>query len=282
MRFGVIADCQYADIEDWNPGEFDRRFRLSLKKLQEAIDFFNTQELEFIVHLGDLIDQGIENLEPLRKILDSSKHKINHVLGNHDFYVTVDADPRRNNHQALLDFMGMPAKYYSFTSGSFKFVVLDTNEVGTIEWEPDSEDYERGQRVLKTEQEKGYIYAKSWNGALSNEQLSWLQNEVKEADKNKQKVILFAHHQLFPENRENMLKKEVILELLDKNRNIVAFMNGHNHHGDYGVYKDVPCTTFKGMVEQESNAYAVAEIVGSKFKITGYGREISRDIELRD
>lgn len=282
MKLGVIADCQYADINDFRSEEFDRRFRLSTKKLQESIDYFNSQDIDFVVHLGDIIDQGVDNLEPLREILESSNHQIYHVLGNHDFYVTTESDPRRNNHTELLNFLNMPAKYYSFEVENIRFIVLDTNEVGTIEWEPDTPEYQQGLKVLKSEEFKGYIYAKNWNGGISSEQLSWLRSVINEATNKNQRIVMFAHHQLFPENRENMLKKELLLEVLENNQNIIAFMNGHNHHGDYGVFESVPCITFKGMVETVVNAYAVAEITNDEINIYGYGREISRKIKTRE
>ncbi|WP_052762582.1 metallophosphoesterase family protein [Jiangella alkaliphila] len=53
FRFGVIADCQYADFPDTGT----RYYRSSIGKLAEAVDTFNQADLDFITHLGDFVDR---------------------------------------------------------------------------------------------------------------------------------------------------------------------------------------------------------------------------------
>lgn len=62
LRFGLIADPQYADAE---PSETHPRFyRNSLCKLSKAITELNDHHLEFVVTLGDLVDRDWASFEP--------------------------------------------------------------------------------------------------------------------------------------------------------------------------------------------------------------------------
>lgn len=60
FRFGVIADVQYADMDDSSnfAGTRTRRYRHSLRVLEEAVAYWNDQvpDAAFVAQLGDLID----------------------------------------------------------------------------------------------------------------------------------------------------------------------------------------------------------------------------------
>ena len=53
LKFGVIADPQYADKKPAG----SRHYRQSLAKLEAAIAELNKESLDFVVTLGDLIDE---------------------------------------------------------------------------------------------------------------------------------------------------------------------------------------------------------------------------------
>ena len=60
FRFGVVADVQYADKD--TAGK--RHYRTSLERLRQCVTELQGHELEFVVQLGDLIDEpGDENLD---------------------------------------------------------------------------------------------------------------------------------------------------------------------------------------------------------------------------
>ena len=71
FSFGVVADVQYADVDP--AGE--RFYRYSLGKL------------EFIMHLGDLIDRDFESYEKPLAIFGKSKNKVLYVIGNHEYEI---------------------------------------------------------------------------------------------------------------------------------------------------------------------------------------------------
>jgi manganese-dependent ADP-ribose/CDP-alcohol diphosphatase len=280
MRIGIIADCQYADFDspDLAP---QRKYRMSTNKLQQAITFFNSQDLDFVIHLGDLIDQNKDSFKHLMPILNTSRHKIYHLLGNHDFYPVWPEQEIRNNHQELLKILNMPSKYYSLITDEFVFLFLDTNEVGVIEWNEGTKEYLEGELLISQLRKKGYINAQTWNGALSSAQLGWIEQQIKMAAKSDLRVILCGHHPVFPSHRENLLNSEKVLEIISNYPEVVMYLNGHNHDGNYGEYRKVPCITFFGMVDTNENSYAVLELSGNKGYIKGYGREINREIKLR-
>jgi manganese-dependent ADP-ribose/CDP-alcohol diphosphatase len=280
VKFGVIADCQYADVGvvDIAP---QRKFRKSKEKLKEAVDLFNKQDIEFVIHLGDFIDHDIAGIEKLNEITSKLNKPLFHIFGNHDFYEEWPNEKLKNSKEDLLKLLSMPAPYYEKVFGCFRFVFLDSNEVGIIESEVGSKDYEEGMQLLQKLKLAGNINAKSWNGTISNEQLKWLVSRLIEADKLNQKVILLAHHPVYPEHRENMLEYDKILDLFSEHRNVVAYLNGHNHDGNEGIFNNVPCITFKGMVDTDENSYSVVELTNNELLIKGYGREKSRKFKTR-
>ena len=59
FRFGVVADPQYAPV----PPRRTRFYSHSLWKLSDAVEFFNGQDLQFVVLLGDIIDRHWESYD---------------------------------------------------------------------------------------------------------------------------------------------------------------------------------------------------------------------------
>lgn len=276
FSFGIMSDCQYADIPDSDKVGFDRRYRLSKQKLLEAINFFNTQDLEFVVHLGDLIDQDIKSYDTVLPICETSKAHIWHVLGNHDFY--GPGGESLGKPEQVTQRLGLVNPYYSKVLHEYRFIVLDTNEEGIIEFAEGSPEYQAGLRLIEQYEKQGRINAKPWNGKISSAQQSWLMSELAEASELSQKAIIFSHHGLFPPHRENMLNDKELLAELVKQKHLVAYINGHNHDGDYGQAEHLHCLTIHGMLDTGENAYATADVYTDRIEIKGYGREPSRTL----
>lgn len=278
FSFGIMSDCQYADYPDLDDGLSDRRYRLAKSKLKDAVNFFDKHNLEFVVHLGDLIDQDAKSFETVMPICESSKNEIWQVLGNHDFY-GVNYD-KVGNPSEVIKQLGMSEPYYSKTVKGYRFIILDTNEEGVIETRQGSSEYKRGLEIVNEYKKQGKVNAKEWNGRISQKQHEWLKGELKQADDQKQNVIIFSHHGLFPKHRENMLNDEELLEELSADINIKAYINGHNHDGDYGRFHHLHCLTVKGMVDTGENSYAIARVYHDYIEIEGFGREPSRKLDF--
>ena len=282
FSFGVIADCQYADRDDATAISSDRRhihdnrYRLSPSKLEEAIEFFNQNELEFVVHLGDFVDSNVkEYAPPLLDIVSRSKAPFWHVLGNHEYH-KADCDEIE-----ILATYGLEKSYYANSIKSHKFIVLDTNELGVIKHsDKNTPEWEMGDQYLQTFVDRGALNAYPWNGGVGAEQMRWLQGEIEIAHRAGERVILFAHHPIFPHDGANALNDDEILNTIDESGGVIAYINGHNHFGAVGVRNGVPYVTMPAMLEDEKNAYAICTVYDDTLEFTGYGKaqDLSFDI----
>lgn len=272
LKLGVVADPQYADV----PALGTRFYRKSIQKLTEAVEHFNEQRVDLSISLGDLIDRNWSSFDAMTGVLGRSKSPFYHVLGNHDFDV-LEEEKRKVVHR-----IGITAKYYRVLAPGWRFLFLDTNDVSLYATEKDSDERRDADAMLQELRSKKIPQAQTWNGALGSKQLHWIREECLEATKLDERVILFAHHPIHPDNNHNLWNAEELKKLIAEYRVIAAWMNGHNHAGNYGVFEDVPMITFKGMVETESNnAYSLLTLAKEGLEIQGFGREPSRQIPFR-
>ncbi len=100
---------------------------------------------------------------------------------------------------------------------------------------------------LKRLTDSGAANAQTWNSALSELQLRWLEAVSRAAAKERRRVIVFAHHPVHPDGAHTLWNVPEVLDVLDRNRNIVAWFNGHNHAGACAVRNGVPFVTIEGM-----------------------------------
>ena len=72
-----------------------------------------------------------------------------------------------------------------------------------------------------------------------------------------------------------------MLTLIDRHPNIVVWLNGHNHAGNYAERNGVHFVTMHGMVETaDTSAFATASILADRFVLNGHGREPSRELKF--
>ncbi|XZE44735.1 metallophosphoesterase [Pirellulaceae bacterium SH467] len=273
LKIGIVADPQYADI----PTLGTRHYRQSVRKLSDAVEHFNEQRVGMAVNLGDLIDRDWASFEVMKGVLNKAKQPFHHVLGNHDFEVQearIREVPER---------VGIPSKYYRVSAPGWRFLFLDTNDVSLYAAENGSDERREAERLLQEAKAQKLPQAQSWNGAIGSKQLAWMREECVQAKISGERVLLFAHHPIYPDNSHNLWNASALKELIAEQTVIAAWMNGHNHAGNYGVWEEVPMITFKGMVETESsNAYALLTLERDGLDIEGIGREPSRRVAFRN
>jgi manganese-dependent ADP-ribose/CDP-alcohol diphosphatase len=178
--------------------------------------------------------------------------------------------------------MGMAWRYGSFDHDAFRFVILDTNGVSTYAHAAGTAERAAAAAELARLEAAKVPQAKPWNGGLSAKQLAWLDRTCGEARTQNRKVIIFAHHPVFPDNVHNAWNANDVLALVDRHANVVAWINGHNHAGAFGERKGVPFLTMHGMVEtRDTTAFATAKILKDRIVLTGQGREPSREMKFR-
>ena len=272
LRLGLATDAQFADLAPRQT----RFYRRSIAKLAEAVEHFNGLDLDWCVHLGDLIDQQWESLAEVLRPLAKSRHKFHHLLGNHDFEVADEFKPRVPRR------LGLKRRYYSLRENGFCCVMLDTTEVSSYVHPEHSKERAaaaaEGERLAAT----GAINAQPWNGAVGERQLEWFADTCRQAAKAGRKVVVFSHHPVFPANAHNEWNADALLQVVEQNRNVVAWFSGHNHAGAFGLHDDVPFVTLKGMVETaDTNAFAVVTLCPDRLELVGIGRETSRELGFR-
>lgn len=266
FTFGLIADVQYCNCEPAGT----RYYRESLPKLRNAVNEFRADSVGFIVNLGDLIDHDIESYKPVLQILDSSRIKVYHTTGNHDYSV----DARYKKRLPL----PMPSKdgYYSFQTGNFRMIVLNGNELSTYS-NSSKAAIKEAQDYIAALKNEGSPNAIDWNGGIGFKQLDWLKKQLAEATSLNQKVIIFCHFPIYPENEHNLLNYKELISTLEDYHNVIAWFCGHNHAGNYGNFNYIHCVNLKGMVETETaGSWAVVEVYHNKLWIKGSGREKSQ------
>lgn len=91
FKFGVIADVQWADIEDgYNYARTTKRcYRGALKVLRDAVAWWEPRQLDFVAQLGDLIDgqnsklgASVSAMAAATSLLAKMSCRIVNIVGN--------------------------------------------------------------------------------------------------------------------------------------------------------------------------------------------------------
>lgn len=268
FSFAVIADAQYADAPDRGA----RKYRLSPQKLQACVNHLNRLELEYSVHLGDFVDRDFASFGVVGPIYRQLGAPGYHVLGNHDLWV---ADEQK---AAVPSELGMPARYYDFALHGWRFVVLDGNDLSFHAYPEGSPRYLASMRYY----EQRGLSAPRWNGALGAEQLAWLERVLRDAERAGERVVVFSHYPVYPEDEvHNLWNDDDVIGLLESFDVVAAYFAGHNHAGNYGIRQGIHYLTFKAMLDTEETSYAVVRAHEDRLAVTGFGREEDRVLLLR-
>ncbi|EKU90028.1 glycoside hydrolase family 2 TIM barrel-domain containing protein [Bacteroides oleiciplenus] len=269
LKFGLFADTQYADC----PSENARFYRQALQKLDTCINYFNQQNVQFTINLGDIIDRKNSDLKMIMSSLAHLNNKIYHITGNHDYKEVTD-------NSVLYRQLSMPSEYYSFKKQNWVFIMLNTNEVSAYAnvtgTEKEQELAEMLEQIKQTEGKQAY----RWNGGISRKQMKWLDDLLGKCERNHNNVLIFTHHPLYPQGEFTALNNIEILNTISKYPCVKAVFSGHHHAGAFGYYKGIPMITQEGMIETETqNAYSTVEITRDSILVKGRGRVPSRSFK---
>ncbi len=262
FAYGIIADCQYCACSNSGNSYYGN----SIPKLQQAVDTFNARRVSHALHLGDFIQRDFvsyDAVEPIYSSLDSAHY---YALGNHEYDVT---DSEKH---LLLSRLGMPDYYYDFTKYNWRFIVLESTELAfySEEVHPDKV----AERDALWAAISGDTNAKTWNGGISQEQLNWLDVTLADAKSKGQKAIVFAHHPIWPLTSSTLWNYQDVIDVLEMHDNVVAYMNGHNHAGNYAIKEGIHYVTFQGMLlTPDENSFSIVEVFRDRLEVNGYGRQ---------
>ncbi len=274
LRLGIIADRQYADLDP--DRERDRYFRNSLDKLGEAVEHFNSRNLDAVVVLGDMIDRGWENYPPVLDLLETLQAPRILLPGNHDFMV----DPARL--PQVYAKLGMPAPYHAVRIKGLRLLVTDGNEISLFappEGDPRRIEAEQRLSGLRVENAPN---AHRWNAGISDRQMTWVADQLAAAEQSGEDVILLGHYPIYPPSDHALWNAEALSGLIAGAPAALAYLCGHQHTGNYGQKNGVHFVNFRGMVDTEhQNAFAVLCVLDDRIEISGHGREPDRSLQLR-
>lgn len=312
FTFGVIADIQYADIDDgFNFKRTSKRYyRNSLRLLQNAQDRWAIADVKpcFILQLGDIIDglnqkydASDQALETVLKEFTSNPFKVHHVWGNHEFY-NFSRDTLLHSHlnsSSLCDRGGVLNKgaiyaYHFSPAPKFRFVILDAYDVSLLGREESSAQYKNALRLVKEHNrneelnnppvtvglEKRFV---KFNGGFSKGQLDWLDGVLSLADEKLERVIIVSHLPVHPSSTDPIClawNYDELLSIMRCHRSVVCFMAGHDHDGGY--YKDdsgVHFLTLEGVIETppDSDACGTVSVYEDRMVLKGNGRMSDRE-----
>lgn len=276
MRFGLLADVQYADKDTRGA----RRYRDSLGLLEECVDEWSRGELDFCVQLGDVIDgrgsdaASAEDLRSVLAVLGRLDVPVVHVIGNHCLEL-----PRVQ----LMETLGLERAYSSFRRDGWRFVVLDSLDLSVCGWPEGSGPYRFGSAWLAAHPRTEYPHAFEWNGGFRRGQLDWLTDELADAERAGENVVVFAHNPVVAEAASEPYlawNHGELRAILDDAPAVVAYVAGHAHSGGYAFVGGVHHVTLQGMVEapEGSNAFAVVEVFRDRVEVHGFGEVPSRTL----
>lgn len=264
---GLVTDVQYCDC---NPGN-TRFYRESIGKLRACVAAFNGMPLDGVLQLGDLVDRNMESFTPVLAEFSGLKAPLHHALGNHDF-------PGGYRNAAEI-YARLDAKrgYGDFSHGAWRFIVLDGNDASFRTHERDTPEWVEAKGLYDACKAAGRVNAQDWNGGMGEKQLAWLRTVLGDAKAAGQRAVAFSHFPVWPENAHNLWNDTAVIPILEEAGCVAAYINGHNHAGNYAERNGIHYVTLKGMVETaDTTAYAIAALFPDRIEIRGVGRETSR------
>ncbi|XP_004709402.2 manganese-dependent ADP-ribose/CDP-alcohol diphosphatase [Echinops telfairi] len=313
FSFGVIADIQYADLEDGFNffGTRKRYYRHSLLHLQGAIDDWTREGRVpgFVLQLGDLIDgynaQHQTSEKSLELVMNTFKMltvPVHHAWGNHELY-NFSKDyltSSKLNTKYLEDQIAhhpetVPSEnYYAYhfvPFPEFRFILLDAYDVSVLGLDTCSPKYQQCMRILKEHNPNEELNSPQglsepqfvqFNGGFSQEQLSWLNEVLTFSDTNQEKVVIVSHVPIYPESSDSVClawNYRDALSVIWSHKCVVCFFAGHTHDGGYaqdpfGVHH----VSLEGVIETapDSQAFGTVHVYPDKMLLEGKGRVPNR------
>ncbi|XP_054457520.1 manganese-dependent ADP-ribose/CDP-alcohol diphosphatase isoform X2 [Anoplopoma fimbria] len=269
FTFGVIADIQYADIDDGYNYSCTRRryYRSSLQLLRNAQKSWSESAVqpEFILQLGDIIDGFNKGHDASDRALDtvlrefsSSPVEVHHVWGNHEFYnfsrsalLCSKLNSTLHTERCLSEAPSANELYaYQFSPfPGFTFVVLDAYDVSLLGREKSSEQYSDAMGVIRR-----------YN---NNEDLNCPPGHLPVHPCSTDEICLSWNF-------------DELLAIIQSHSSVVCFMAGHDHDGGYYQDKDtgVHHLTLAGVIETppDSNAFGTVSVYKDRMVLEGNGR----------
>jgi alkaline phosphatase len=251
IQFGLVTDTHYGDYDDTTRPRF---FRSSLPNMEETVAAFNERELDFAVHLGDVIQEShnrqtsIDWLRMMDARFRAFNGDVHYVIGNHDLGDMTKADFIRNTSGRI------SAPNYHFDHRGYRFITLDAN------YRQDGVAHNLGNF--------------SWiDAALPPEQLQWLSATLDEAAGLGMRAIIFTHQNFDDTSEDHRIKNSHEAAELIASKGIVdVVFCGHRHAGGLALIRGVHYITMVATVNGADMAAGVVRVqANGVLTVTGLG-----------
>ncbi|MCQ4107109.1 metallophosphoesterase [Erwinia persicina] len=269
LRFGLMADPQYADVDADVPKNL--YYRHALHKLPKAIAALNRQPLDFVVTLGDMVDRHWPSYQALLPLYETLHHPHAMVIGNHDAQVISDRLTSAHTPPA-----GLPKSYYQFRLAGYRFIIFDGNDISLYCNQGNGDDRQQAKAMLADLIARQQPQGQLWNGAVGGAQFAWIEEQLKQARLLGETVVVFGHYPLAPHTGHILWNGGELADLLCRYQ-VRACFTGHDHRGGYVRRENTDFIIMKGMLDgAEDVPFAVVELLDGVLTVRGYGSEISR------
>lgn len=193
--------------------------------------------------------------------------------------------------------------YYSFRPvEGIKVIALDCFEISTIGYEKKGENYlEAADLMYKYHghqddvlwDEDGPLNGlerrfQAQNGGISAKQLAWLDRELTQSDKKREKVIVFGHCCLHPSSCDPtclLWNYDQVLDSFSKHPSVVTYLSGHAHTPGHCLDSTgIHYLVFHGVIESNpsSQAFSTLTLFDGNLLVEGKGSEPSLSLPLLD
>ncbi|GMF64589.1 unnamed protein product [Phytophthora lilii] len=272
VSFGLVADVQYADVEDgWDFHHISQRFyRNALPQLQATVAEWlcvaksqsSASKLRFAVNLGDLIDGKNRPASTSRQALESTKAAwtpfedavgpVHHLVGNHELYNFPAAVIQKELlYQPKTAEDAQLRSYYDFQvpeALKFRFVVLDCYGLSILGREKSDPVYQEAMALLRRvnpnenlNSPTGLVEAQrrfvAFNGAVDRDQMRWLEETLEKATTAGENVVIFTHVPIHPSTTPTpsslLWNYPEVLELIRRFACVRVVFSGHSHADGY-------------------------------------------------
>ncbi|CAL1289129.1 unnamed protein product [Larinioides sclopetarius] len=195
-----------------------------------------------------------------------------------------------------------PVLYYKFSPvPELKCISLDCFDISVLGYDSQHPNYIEASKVLYSKH--GHEIFDDWdcdgpltgldvrfqqmNGAVSREQLAWLDQELKESDDLGQKVIVFGHVSLHPESSDwscLLWNYDEVMKIFHLHKCVIAYFSGHTHKSGYALDSHgISYIAFSGILEAppDTSAFATVSYYQDRLEVHGHGIERSYNIPLQ-
>lgn len=224
----------------------------SLSKINSAIAVFNSWNPDFVVEVGDIIDDDTEahDLTALGEVetsYDDLTMPRKYVFGNHDLDALTKA--------TFMSLTGMNEKYHSFDVGDYHFIILD-----------DMYDVS-GNDIEAHGQSNPSRY-------ISDIEKTWLTNDLSSTSK---KTIVFVEAHLYGMPSTQMIQNASdIRTILENSNKVLACFHGHAGSNQIDTLNGITYYSMRAMDVASPNAYAkIAIYDDDSIRVEGISEQAS-------